>query len=82
VVMEVVVRNGHEVGGVGQVDQTIVLVLVALPGGGQVAVVDPDVLGEVDGDGVTPGGLDLADGHVADDDVLLAEEGQADALEG
>jgi hypothetical protein len=82
VVMEVVVRNGHKVGGVGQVNQAVVLVLVALPGGGQVAVVDPDVLGEVDGDGITPGGLDLADGHVTDDDVLLAEEGQADALEG
>lgn len=43
-------------------------------------MINPDVLGELDGDGVAVVSLDFADLHVADDDVLLAQDCEANAL--
>lgn len=81
VVVEVDVGDGDVVGAVRDVEQAVVEVLVGGQVAGKVAVVDPDVGGAVDGDGVTAGvGLDLGDGQVADDDVLGVTDEQTDAL--
>lgn len=80
-VVEVGVRDGHPVRRMRQVHQPVVEVLVPVPRRREVAVVDPDVLGELDRDGIAVVGLDLGDLHVAHDDVLLSEDGEADALE-
>lgn len=45
VVVDVGVGDGDEVGGVGEVDQSVVVVLVVVKVGGEVDVVDPDVGG-------------------------------------
>jgi hypothetical protein len=47
-------------------------------------VIDPDILGDLDGDGITGVGGHFADGQVADDDVLdvLDAEANADELGG
>lgn len=82
VVVEVDVGDGDVVGAVRDVEQAVVEVLVGREVAGQVAVVDPDVGGAVDGDGVATGvGLDLGDGQVADDDVLGVADEETDTLE-
>ena len=45
VVVEEGVGDGNEVSGVGDVKETIVVVLVVITVGGEVEVVDPDILG-------------------------------------
>lgn len=62
-------RNSHPIGGVTQVNQTVVGVLADVPVAVEVAVVDPDVGGHVETDGVAVVGIDFADFHVADDNV-------------
>ena len=47
--------------------------------GAEVDVVDPDLAGRLDADGVARGGEHLLDLDVADDDVALVEHAQADA---
>jgi hypothetical protein len=58
VVVDVAVGDGDEVGGVGEVDQAVVVVLVVVTVGGEVDVVDPDVVGQLCGllEGGTLGG--------------------------
>lgn len=69
VVVQVGVGDGDVVRTVGDIKQTIVVVLVVVTVRGQIQVVEPDVVGGLDGDGVTVVGEDLADLDVADDDV-------------
>lgn len=69
VVVEVGVGHGNPVGGVGNVKETIVVVLAAVPVGGEVAVVDPDVGGGLDTNGIAIVGDNLGNGKVTDDDV-------------
>lgn len=52
-----------------QINQTIVDILADIPIAVEVAVVDPDIGGHVETDGVAVVGVDFADFHVADDDV-------------
>ena len=65
-----------------EVGKTIVVVLAMRKIRRKIAVVDPDVLGLLDGDSVTTILVDLAEAHVLDDDVLgsLDEETGADEL--
>ncbi|CAF3641856.1 unnamed protein product, partial [Fusarium graminearum] len=81
VVVEVGVGDGDPVGSVGDIEETIKEVLVLGEVGGQLAVVDPDVGGLLDADGVAVGSDNVLDGQVADDDVLLLVDVEADVLE-
>lgn len=81
VVVEVVVGEGDKVRGVGDVKEAVIEVLVVVPVGRQVAVVDPDVLGGLDADGVTVVSEDLGDLHVADDDVVGLVDVEANTLD-
>jgi hypothetical protein len=78
VVVDVAVGDGDPVRGVGDVNEAVVVVLAVVQVRRDVDVVDPDVLGGLDGDGVTIVGQDLGDLHVADNDVGLAVDGQTD----
>lgn len=78
-VVDVAVGDGDPVRAVGDIDEAIVGVLAVVERRGEVAVVDPDVLGVLDTDGVAVGVLDLLDLHVADDDVLLVLDVEANA---
>ena len=60
--MEVNVRNGNPLRGVGDVEQTVEVVLACAEVTGEVDVVDPDIGRLVDADGVAVVGVDLADG--------------------
>ena len=72
VVVEVGVADGEVVGSVAEVGQAVVVVLAGGQVRRQVQVVKPDVGRLLDADCITArvAGLDLADGYVADDDVL------------
>lgn len=78
-VMKVDVRHCDKVGTVRNVQQTIQVILAGVEVSLEVAVVDPDVGGGVDADGVAVAGLDARDLHVADDDVLGLADVQTDA---
>lgn len=82
VVVEVGVRDGDEVCCVRQIDQTVVCVFADCLVAGEVAVVDPDVGWQLDGDGVAVVREDLGDLHVPDDHILLAIDREADAGQG
>lgn len=80
-VVEEGVGDGDPVGAVVDVKETVIVVLAVLHVRREVAVIDPDILGGLDVDGIAAGGLDLLDGEVADDDVLLLLDVQTDTLE-
>lgn len=71
VVVDVAVGDGDEVSRVGEVDQSIVVVLVVVTVGGEVDVVDPNIGGFLDANGITILSKNLGDTNVADDDVGL-----------
>lgn len=95
VVVQVGVGDGDEVSGVGDVEKAVVVVLVMVAVGGEVEVVDPDVLRLVgcqcmftgsnvrsyllDGDSITTD--DLLDGEVAENHVLRILDGDGEVLE-
>lgn len=82
VVVDEGVGDGDEVRGVGDVEETVVVVLVVGGVGGQVDVVNPDVGGALDANGITVGGDDFADLEVLDDDVLgVLADLETDTLE-
>lgn len=81
-VMEVRVRDGNKVGCMRQVHQPIIHVLIDFTIARQVAVVNPHIGGQLDRDAVAVIREDLADLHVADNDVALLEDCEADALQG
>lgn len=81
-VVEVDVGDGDPVGTVGNVEETVEIVLASGEITGKVAVVNPDVGGLVNADGITVSGLDTADLHVADDDVLDLANVQTDTSQG
>jgi hypothetical protein len=68
VVVHEAVGDGDVVSGVCNVEETVVVVLVVVEVGGEVDVVNPDVLGFLDGNGIAAD--DLLHGEVAEDDVL------------
>lgn len=81
VVVEEGVGDGNPVRAVVDVKETIVVVLAVVLVRRQVAVVNPDVGGGLDVDGIAVGGLDLGDGKVADDDVGNTLDIQTNARE-
>lgn len=81
VVVEVGVGDRHIVRAMGDIEQTIIVVLVVVPVRGQVCVVDPDVVRGLDGDRVTIVGQDLGDLDVADDNVGLLLDPETDAVQ-
>ena len=81
-VVEVGVRNGDPVRRMAQVYESVVRILAHAPVTVQIAVVDPDVGGHVEPDSVTVVGVNLADFHVANDDVGDLANLEADAFEG
>jgi hypothetical protein len=70
VVVEVAVRDGDVVAGVGDVQQAVVVVLAHVKVTADVEVIEPDVGGLLDANAVAA--LDLAELQVADDDVFDA----------
>lgn len=78
VVVELAVADRNPVDGVGQIEEAVVEVLAAGHVARKVDVVDPDVGGLLDADGITAVGCDLGDLEVADDDVLLRLDGESE----
>lgn len=76
VVVDVAVGDGDPVAGVGDINKAVVVVLPVVQVAGDVDVVNPDVLGGLDGDGVTIVGQDLGNLQVADNDVGLSIDGK------
>lgn len=58
------------------IDQAVIVILVVVQVAGQVNVVDPDILGRLNGDGIAVISEDLADLQVAHNDVGLPINGQ------
>ena len=81
VVVEVGVGDGHPVRSVGNVKETIKVVLVLGEVGGQLAVVDPDVGGLLDTDGITVVSNDVLDSEITNDNVLLLVDVKTNVLE-
>jgi len=81
VVVEVSVGDGNPVRSVGNIKKTIIEVLVLGEIRGQLAVVDPDVGGLLDTDGITVGSNDVLDGEVTNDDVLLLVDVKTNVVE-
>lgn len=81
VVVELGVGDGDKSGGMGDVEEAVVEVLARAHVGGEIAVVDPDLGGLLDTDGIAVGSLDLAELHVSDDDIGHLVDIQADAGE-
>lgn len=79
VVVEVGVGDGDVVCSVGNIKETVVVVLAVVHIGGELDVVNPDVLGELDGNGVSADNL-LHD-QVTDDDVLDVLDGKGEVGE-
>lgn len=79
VIMEKGVGNGDKVCSMRQVNQSIVEVLVNAAVARYITMVDPYVLGQLNGNSIAIIMLDLADLHIADDDVTLTIDGQANA---
>lgn len=82
VVVEVGVGDSHPVSTVGDVKKTIEVILSAAEVARKVAVVDPDVGRLIDTNSITVAGINLANLQVAQDDVLLATDVDADTGEG
>ncbi|CAG9989690.1 unnamed protein product [Clonostachys byssicola] len=80
VVVDLGVGDSDIVGRVGDVEETVVVVLAGAQVAAEVDVVDPDVGGGINADGVTVRGLDLGDLEVADDDVLDLPDVESNAL--
>lgn len=78
-IVNVAVRDGNPLAGVGHIDQAIVVVLVVVQVAGQVNVVNPDVLGCLNSNSIAVVSEDLADLQVSHNDVRLSINGQTDA---
>lgn len=63
----------------GDVQKTVVVVLVVVHVGEELNVVDPDVGGELKTDSITGAGENLGDLDVADDDVALLVDSESDS---
>lgn len=71
VVVQLAVADGDSFAGMRDVEEAVVEVFVMRHVGGDVAVVNPDVGGLLDTNGVAGGGKDSTDREIADDDVAL-----------
>lgn len=82
VVVEVGVGDGNPVSSVGDVEEAVKVVLASAQVSRKVAVVDPDIGGLVDSDGITVFGKDLGNLEVAEDDVALTADVESHAGDG
>lgn len=82
VVVEVGVGDGNPISSVGDVEEAVKVVLASAQVSGKVAVVDPDIGGLVDSDGITVFGKDLGNLEVAEDDVALTADVESHAGDG
>lgn len=80
--MEIGVGDGDPVSTVGNVKETIKIILSAAQVTREIAVVDPDVGGLIDTDSIAVAGIDLADLEVSDNNVLLATDVDANTGDG
>ncbi len=78
VVVQEIVRNSHPVARMSNVKEAVVEVLVVQKVAAEVVVVDPHVRGCLHADGIAILGENLGDLHVANDDILLLVNEQAD----
>jgi hypothetical protein len=81
VIVQVCVGDGYPFAGMGDVDQSIVVVLVMGEVGVELAVVNPDVGRLLDPDTIPVGGEDVLADNVANNDVRLLPDKQANARE-
>lgn len=81
VVVEVGVGDGDPVRGVGDVEEAVEEVLVLGEVGRELTVVNPDVSGLLDANGITVLSNNVLDGKVANNDVLLLVDVETDVLE-
>lgn len=82
VVVEVGVGDGDPVSGVRDVEEAVKVVLASAQVSRQVAVVDPDIGGLIDSNGIAIVGKDLGNLEVAEDDVALSADVEAHAGDG
>jgi hypothetical protein len=80
VVGELRPRNGDTVRAMGNVEETIVVVLVMVAVRGKVNVVNPDLGRLLDTDGITSTGEHLGDLEVTDDNVLDLNDTDANTI--
>lgn len=71
VVVDIGVGNGDVVRSMGDVNEAIVVVLVVVTVGRDIDVIDPDVRGVLDSNGITVLCENLLDKNVTDDNILL-----------
>ena len=79
--MKVRVRDGNAVDAVSEVEQAIIVILVMVEVAGEIDMVDPNVVGRLDGNGITNVREDLRDLDVANDHVGLFKNTETDAVE-
>lgn len=79
-VMEVGVRDGDVVAGVGDIQKAVVVVLVHAEVTANIEVIEPNVAGLLDSNAITA--LNLAELQVADDDVVGLLDSKADTGDG
>lgn len=77
--MHIGVGDSHPFRGMDNIDQPVVIVFVMVKVGRDIAGIDPNVRRRLHGDAVSIVGQDFGDLHIADNDVLLAEDRQSDA---
>jgi hypothetical protein len=81
VVVEVGASDGDSVRAVGDVEETIIVVLVVVTVAGEVDVVNPDLRSLLDADSITGLSKDLRDDDVTDDDVFGLNNTKADTVQ-
>lgn len=81
VIVNVAVRDGNPLAGVGHIDQAVVVVLVMVQVAGQINMVNPDVVRCLNRDSITVVSEDLADLQVSHNDIGLLVDGQTNAGE-
>ena len=77
-VMEIGVRDSYPFRRMNYVDEPIIVVLAVIEVGRHVTRVNPHIRRLLDRDTIPVVGLHLGDLHVPDDDILLAENREAD----
>lgn len=80
-VVEVRVRDRNAVDAVSEVKQAVIVILIMVEVAGEIDMVDPNVVGCLDGKGITNVRDDLRDLDVTDDDVGLFKDTETDAVE-
>lgn len=81
-VVEVCVRDSNPVSSVGDVEQTIQIILASAQITRQIAVVDPNIRRLINTDSIAVGSINLGDLEVTKNDILLATNVEAHTSKG